>query len=88
MPTFAGFRVFENHVTVLVQFWTFQVSHRWCLSSCAQKPLKVKDLEKLRSYVKPAVPVPKVGTKQKVVVDLMPESTEAERLGVASCCIT
>ncbi|XP_004290254.1 PREDICTED: two-component response regulator ARR17-like [Fragaria vesca subsp. vesca] len=45
-----------------------------------QKPLKVKDLEKLRSYVNPAVPVPKIGTKQKAVVDLMPESNEAERL--------
>ncbi|PRQ22445.1 putative response regulator and transcription factor RR-A-type family [Rosa chinensis] len=54
-----------------------------CLTDGAQeflqKPLKVKDLEKLRSYVKPAVPVPKVGTKRKALVDLMPESNEAER---------
>ncbi|XP_050364542.1 two-component response regulator ORR3-like [Argentina anserina] len=44
-----------------------------------QKPLKVKDLENLKSYAKPAVPVPKIGTKRKAVVDLMPESNEAVR---------
>ncbi|KAM5550143.1 two-component response regulator ORR3-like [Rosa sericea] len=59
------------------------VAVKRCLTDGAQeflqKPLKVKDLEKLRSYVKPAVPVPKVGTKRKALVDLMPESNEAER---------
>ncbi|XP_050218619.1 two-component response regulator ORR3-like [Mercurialis annua] len=54
-----------------------------CLANGAedflQKPLQQKDLQKLRSYVKPVPPVSKTGTKRKVKMDLIPESGTAER---------
>ncbi|KAF2297199.1 hypothetical protein GH714_019298 [Hevea brasiliensis] len=53
-----------------------------CLANGAEdflrKPLQHKDLQKLRSYVKPSAPVPKTGTKRKVILELIPESGTAE----------
>ncbi|KAH7519750.1 two-component response regulator ORR3 [Ziziphus jujuba] len=54
-----------------------------CLTDGAQefiqKPLKIKDVQRLRSYVNPAAPTTKTGAKIKVLIDQMPESKEAER---------
>ena len=73
---FARFLIWRTDVTLVF-------GHFRCLADGAQeflqKPLKVKDLEKLRSHVWPAVPAPKMGTKRKVLIDMMPESSEAER---------
>ncbi|WCJ35020.1 Two-component response regulator ORR4 [Euphorbia peplus] len=45
-----------------------------------QKPLQIKDLQKLRSYARPTNPVPKTtGTKRKMKLDLIPEGGAAER---------
>ncbi|KAF3440961.1 hypothetical protein FNV43_RR19247 [Rhamnella rubrinervis] len=54
-----------------------------CLTDGAQefiqKPLKIKDVQRLRNYVNPASATTKTGTKRKVLVDQIPESNEAER---------
>ncbi|KDP28975.1 hypothetical protein JCGZ_19526 [Jatropha curcas] len=53
-----------------------------CLANGAEdflrKPLQGKDIQKLRSYARPSTPVPKTGTKRKVMLDLIPESGAAE----------
>ncbi|KAJ8625353.1 hypothetical protein MRB53_033883 [Persea americana] len=43
------------------------------------KPLHLRDIQRLRSYVKPRTPRTKTGTKRKVPLDMMPESNRSER---------
>ncbi|XP_042494815.1 two-component response regulator ORR3-like [Macadamia integrifolia] len=54
-----------------------------CLAAGAeefiQKPLKLRDLQRLRNFVKPATTTPVTGMKRKVPLDLLPETNASER---------
>ncbi|KAK9110840.1 hypothetical protein Sjap_018900 [Stephania japonica] len=54
-----------------------------CLDTGAQdfirKPLQLRDMANLRSYVNSKLPIAKTGTKRKAQLDLIPDSKEAER---------
>ncbi|OVA11618.1 Signal transduction response regulator [Macleaya cordata] len=54
-----------------------------CLATGAEefmrKPLKLRDVQRLRSYVRPITPITITGTKRKVPLDLIPENNGSER---------
>ncbi|KAK9134150.1 hypothetical protein Syun_013480 [Stephania yunnanensis] len=54
-----------------------------CLDAGAEdfirKPLQLRDMVNLRSYVNPKISIAKTGTKRKAQLDLIPDSKEAER---------
>lgn len=43
------------------------------------KPLHLRDIERLRNYIRPAVPITKVNTKRKLPLDMMTENNGPER---------
>ncbi|XP_058097572.1 two-component response regulator ORR3-like [Magnolia sinica] len=43
------------------------------------KPLRISDIQRLRSYVGSLAPASKMGTKRKVPLDIIPESNGSER---------
>lgn len=52
------------------------------------KPLKAKDVRMLRNYVKPAVLTPKAGSKRKMSLDLIPDSSNERRPCLAGVVVT
>ncbi|XP_043694713.1 two-component response regulator ORR3-like [Telopea speciosissima] len=44
-----------------------------------QKPLRIRELQRLRNFVLPVTPTPVTGMKRKVPLDLLPESNTSER---------
>ncbi|RZC49095.1 hypothetical protein C5167_017519 [Papaver somniferum] len=54
-----------------------------CLATGAEefmsKPLQLRDIQRLRSYVTPVQHITKTGTKRKLPLDLIPENNGSER---------